>query len=235
MPATSVKAVTFDYFGTLVDVERGASFGMAQVLEAIGRTDCDPLQTYRRWDELNVQRYRVGPYRRYRDVAAEAMGACLQPLLSEAAQPIQTTKFAEFLLDGLVDRSPPQPEVPAVLEKLQGAGLSLMPITNMDSDLWARTALTKYFPKVTTAEMAQAYKPSERIFRLGVERLGVPIESILHVAISPWADIEGAKSIGLKVAWINRDGDKLGPWTPRPDYVFPDLIGVGDLLTSQAG
>jgi 2-haloacid dehalogenase len=81
-----------------------------------------------------------------------------------------------------------------------------------------------------TAEIAQAYKPSERIFRLGLERLGLPISSVLHVAISPWADIEGAKPVGLKVAWINRNHDELGPWTPRPDYEFSDLTGLQMLL-----
>jgi 2-haloalkanoic acid dehalogenase type II len=133
---------------------------------------------------------------------------------------------------GSLDGSPPQPEVPAVLTALRQRGLMLMPITNMDSDLWERTSLTKYFHKVTTAEMAQAYKPSERIFRLGMERLGLPMESVLHVAISPWADIEGAKAVGLKVAWINRENETLGPWTPRPDYEFPDVSGVGALLTN---
>jgi 2-haloacid dehalogenase len=230
MPLANVKAVTFDYFGTLVDVERGASLGMAEVLKAIGRTDCDPLQVYRRWDELNVQRYRVGPYRRYRQVAADAMAACLQPLLGFAPAARRVADLADLLLDGLVDRSPAHPEVPAVLEALRDRHLTLMPITNMDSDLWARTALTDYFPQVTTAEMAQAYKPSERIFRLGLDRLGLPVDQVLHVAISPWADIEGAKSIGLRVAWINRDRDMLGPWTPRPDHEFPDLTGVQTLL-----
>lgn len=232
MSVENVKAITFDYFGTLVNVERGARLGMVRVLEAIGRTDCEPLQTYRRWDELNVQRYRAGPYRKYRDVAAEAMAVCLRPLLDEPPKRKRVTELAEMFLEALVDRSPPQPEVPAVLEALKRKHFELMPITNMDSDLWQRTALVEYFPKVTTAEMAQAYKPSERIFRLGLERLGLPISSVLHVAISPWADIEGAKPIGLQVAWINRDRDELGPWTPRPDYEFSDLIGIQTLLAA---
>lgn len=234
MALSDVKALTFDYFGTLVDVEQGASLGMARVLQAIGRPDCDPRKTYLRWDELNVQRYRVGPYRRYRDVAADAMAACLKPLLDAQLSPSRAAELAEMFLDGLVGLSPPQPEVPAVLDALRRKGLALMPITNMDSDLWQRTALVEFFPMVTTAEMAQAYKPSERIFRLGLERLSLPLSSVLHVAISPWADIEGAKAIGLEVAWINRDGEKLGPWTPRPDYEFTDLVGIQKLLAAQS-
>lgn len=233
MSLADIRAVTFDYFGTLVDVEHGASVGMARVLEAVGRPDCDPRQTYLRWDEQNVQRYRVGPYRRYRDIAADAMAACLQPILDAPLAAGRSAELSGMLLDALADLSPPQPEVPAVLDALRGKGLALMPITNMDSDLWRRTALVDYFPQVTTAEMAQAYKPSERIFRLGLERLGLPLSSVLHVAISPWADIEGAKAIGLKVAWINRDREQLGPWTPRPDYEFTDLVGVQRLLAAS--
>lgn len=230
MGLAGIKAVTFDYFGTLVDVELGASIGMTRVLEAVGRPDCDARKTYLRWDELNVQRYRVGPYRRYRDVAADAMAACLQPLLDAPLSRDRSVELAALFLEALVDLSPPQPEVPAVLDALRRQGLALMPITNMDSDLWRRTTLVDHFPEVTTAEMARAYKPSERIFRLGLERLGLPLSSVLHVAISPWADIEGAKAIGLRVAWINRDQEQLGPWTPRPDYEFADLLGVQTLL-----
>ena len=233
MSLAGIRAVTFDYFGTLVDVEAGASTGMARVLQAVGRPDYDPRQTYLRWDEQNVQRYRVGPYRRYRDVAADAMAACLQPILDAPLAAGRAAELAGMLLEALADLSPPQPEVPAVLDALRRKGLVLMPITNMDSDLWRRTSLVDYFPQVTTAEMAQAYKPSERIFRLGLERLGLPLSSVLHVAISPWADIEGAKAIGLKVAWINRDGEQLGPWTPRPDYEFTDLVGVQTLLAAS--
>lgn len=232
MRLADIKAVTFDYFGTLVDVERGASAGMAQVLAAIGRADSDPREAYLRWDELNVQRYRSGPYRRYRDVAAEAMAACLAPLLETPLSSSRSTELTAMFLDALAELSPPQPEVPAVLDALRGKGLSLMPITNMDSDLWRRTALVKYFPQVTTAEMAQAYKPSERIFRRALERLDLPPSAILHVAISPWADIEGAKPLGLAVAWINREHERLGPWTPLPDYEFVDLVGVQALLAS---
>lgn len=230
MTLANIKAVTFDYFGTLVDVEKGASAGMGRVLAALGRTDVDPVRTYLHWDELNVQRYRAGPYRKYRDVARDAMTACLEDTIGKAPDAAKIAELTDIYLGALAEDSPPQPEVPAALEALAKRGLVLMPITNMDSDLWQRTSLVRYFPKLTTAEMAQAYKPSERIFKLGLERLGVAVDDVLHVAISPWADIEGAKPLGFKVAWINRDGDRLGPWTPRPDYELRDVSGVPPLF-----
>lgn len=228
---TAVRAITFDYFGTLVDVGRGAAEGMAKVLDAVGCIDLDPRQTYLAWDQVSVQLYRCGPYRKYREVAVDAMMSCLSGFLATMPPRAAIAALTEMFLDALAERSPPQPEVPAVLDGLARRGFTLMPITNMDTDLWARTTLAEYFPQVTTAEMAQAYKPSERIFRLALERLALPLESVLHVAVSPWADIEGAKPLGLKVAWINRTKEALGPWTPRPDYECSDLTGLNPILT----
>lgn len=233
MSLSKIKAVTFDYFGTLVNVEKGASAGMRRVLTELGADDIDHVKTYLRWDELNVQRYRVGPYRKYRDVALEAMAACIAEFQSELVEDQKLKQLTEIFLRSLATDSPPQPEVPAALDELQARGLVLMPITNMDSDLWQKTALTSYFPKVTTAEMAQAYKPQERIFRTALDRLGLGTDEILHVAISPWADIEGAKPLGIRVAWINRIGESLGPWTPRPDYELPDLKGLPALFGDE--
>jgi 2-haloacid dehalogenase len=106
----------------------------------------------------------------------------------------------------------------------------LMPITNMDSDLWQRSQLAGYFDQVTTAEMARAYKPSEAIFKLALDRLSVPAEDVLHCSLASWADIDGAKPLGMRVAWINRGNEQLSVWQPRPDYEFPTLDGIREIF-----
>src|SRR5258708_26560909 len=124
---TAVRAITFDYFGTLVDVDSGAAAGMAKVLGAIGRADRDPRQTYLRWDELNVQLYRGGAYRKYRDVAVDAMTACLGGFLAEMPPRARIAELTEIFLAGLAEAPPPQPEVPSVLQALTPRGLTLLP------------------------------------------------------------------------------------------------------------
>src|SRR5260221_1110313 len=59
-----IKAITFDYFGTLVDVDQGAAGGMARGVRAIGRTDLDPPETYLRWDIEKVLLYPGSAYPR---------------------------------------------------------------------------------------------------------------------------------------------------------------------------
>jgi 2-haloacid dehalogenase len=78
--------------------------------------------------------------------------------------------------------------------------------------------------------MAKAYKPSHLIFSLALDRLGLDAQNVLHCSLASWADIDGAKPLGMHVAWINRTGDQLGPWQPRPDLEFKTLSPVWDVL-----
>ncbi|CAO3360724.1 HAD family hydrolase [Azospirillum palustre] len=225
----AIKAVTFDYFGTLVDVDAGGTAGMAQVLSRLDRGDLDAAALYLDWDVRNVQLYRSSAYRRYREVAAEALAATLAEAGIGQVDADRLPSLTDTLLTGLVEQAPPHPEAPEILALL-AAKYPLMPITNMDSDLFARSRLASFFASVTTAEMARAYKPSERIFRLALERLALAPGEVLHASLASWADIDGAKPLGMRVAWINRTRDRLGPWQPRPDHEFADLTGLRKVL-----
>lgn len=228
-----IKAITFDYFGTLVDVDQGGISGMKKVLaetqiEVFG----DIAKIYLDWDICNVRLYRGGKYRKYREVAQDALAATLDSLAAGVSRSLDIPALTDMFLVSLVEDAPPHPDSEEVLRWL-AERYPLMPITNMDSDLWRRSRLTHFFEHVTTAEMAKAYKPSADIFKLALERLAVPPEQVLHCSLASWADIDGAKPLGMRVAWVNRGKDALGTWQPRPDFEFENLYGVRTLLDSN--
>jgi 2-haloacid dehalogenase len=226
-----IKAITFDYFGTLVDVDQGGVKGMQAVLELAEIQAKTPVaDVYLNWDILSVQTYRGGKYRRYREVSASALARCLESLEPGVMRRLDIDQLTDVFLGHLVEDSQPHPEVVDILESL-GQRYPLMPITNMDSDLWQRSQLVRFFDQVTTAEMARAYKPSEAIFKLALDRLAVPAESVLHCSLASWADIDGAKPLGMQVAWINRGNDRLSVWQPRPDHTFSTLEGIVPLVS----
>ncbi|MBN3788733.1 HAD family hydrolase [Burkholderia sp. Ac-20353] len=225
-----IKALTFDYFGTLVDVDKGGMAGIAEVMRILGVDASRPIfEIYLEWDMRNVRLYRGGAYRSYRAVAQDALTSCFNDLFPKALDGHDAEKLTDTLLTHLVEESPPHADAVSFLESVT-TRYPLMPITNMDSDLWKRSQLVSYFEHVTTAEMAKAYKPSQLIFSLALDRLGVGAQNVLHCSLASWADIDGAKPLGMNVAWINRSGDKLGPWQPRPDFEFETLSPVRDIL-----
>lgn len=225
-----IKAITFDYFGTLVDVDAGGVAGIEAILKKIGvKPNKTLFDLYLDWDIRNVQIYRSSVYRQYRSVAQEALTGCLEANYPGMTKSVDIKELTELFLGHLVASAPAHPEVIAVLNDLDKR-YPLMPITNMDSDLWNRSQLAKYFDQVTTAEMAQAYKPSETIFKLALDRLGVPAQSVLHCSLASWADLDGAKPLGMKVAWINRSSETLSVWQARPDFEFPTLDGIRSIF-----
>jgi 2-haloacid dehalogenase len=228
------KALTFDYFGTLVDVDRGGMIGIEEVLSRLSiNTDLPIREVYLDWDIRTVHGYRSNAYQKYRVVAQSALTSCLENLAEGCTDGQDMGALTELLLTHLVESSPPFDDAVQFLIWAKD-NYVLMPITNMDTDLWRRSQLTSYFKQVTTAEMAGAYKPSETIFKKGLAELQMVPSDLFHCSIGTWADIDGAKPLGIPVAWINRQNETLGTWQARPDYEFPTLAPVRKILEQLA-
>lgn len=226
-----IKAVTFDFWGTLVDVDASGELGMKEILRALDLPVQDARAQYLAWDAATVRRYRSGPWRPYFDWGFQALIEVLTPLGIEASER-KWRELAEILMSTMTSQAEPHPEVPAIIATLKRR-YPLMPITNMDNRLFAMNPFRREFDLAITAEEARAFKPSALIFNRAVERLAVAPEQILHVSLSQFADLEGAMPVGMNVAWINRAGEALGPLTPRPLYEFPDLKGLKSVLDAD--
>jgi 2-haloacid dehalogenase len=103
-------------------------------------------------------------------------------------------------------------------------------VSNIDDDLLASTPLHRNFDLVCTAERARAYKPDGALFRYLIKNAGVALTDILHSGQSQFTDLVGGKPLGLTIAWINRRQVALAESVPRPDFVFPDIESLLDLV-----
>ena len=80
------------------------------------------------------------------------------------------------------------------------------------------------FDDIVTAEMAGAYKPSDKGFHLSQKRLGLTAADILHAGFGFKYDITPGSRLGYETCWVNRQGE------PRPLNVWETFM-VGDLKT----
>jgi len=114
------------------------------------------------------------------------------------------------------------------LRTLQARGYRLGMITNREDRArfeghLDRLGLRGYFDVVLTAGEAGTSKPDPAIFRLALERAGVPAEQALYVGDNYWADVVGAQRAGLRAALLD------------PYHLFPEadclvLERIEDLL-----
>jgi 2-haloacid dehalogenase len=98
-------------------------------------------------------------------------------------------------------------------------------VSNVDDDLFAATRprLGVEFDQIITAQQAQAYKPSLKIFELALARIGVPAHRVLHIGQSLYHDVLPAQSLGLATVWVNRPSVRTGVGAVKSAKGHPDL------------
>lgn len=215
MDATFPALVSFDVYGTLIDVRNGSRTAFGSILAAAGGSAVDVADFFETWEAANIRRY-WEPYRSYKAICRDSLADAFAHFGLSGDAGLIRHYFAAF------PRFPRFDDVDRALDALQQR-TRLALVTNMDNDLLAETDLRRGFDLVCTAERARGYKPDGSLFRYLLQRAGCPLESLLHCGQSQLTDMVGAKPLGIRVAWINRRGVALAPGVPRPDLECPSL------------
>lgn len=118
--------------------------------------------------------------------------------------------IADLLRDEFVNPRwhTPFPESGAVLRGLIDRGYRLHVVSNNTEDLRRiveNLGWTDLFSSITFSQEVGAEKPDPRVFRLALERSGTSPAEVIHVGDSWGADIEGARAVGIRPVWVNRD------------------------------
>ena len=102
------------------------------------------------------------------------------------------------------------PDAPALLARLLDRGLRLGVISNWSADLLQyleARGLAMYFEAIVASEAVGAAKPHREIFLKGLAAMGCSPREAVHVGDDYWADIVGAREIGMRAILIDRDGE----------------------------
>ena len=86
---------------------------------------------------------------------------------------------------------------------------------------------------ISSGEEIQAYKPSPKVFQLGIARAGCAKENILWVTGHFW-EIVGATRQGLKTAWTNRARQPMLRIGVTPTYSINNLQELADALAKES-
>jgi len=109
--------------------------------------------------------------------------------------------------------------VPA-LERLRARGVPVAIVSNSEgklAELLDGLGILGAFDLVIDSGVVGVEKPDPRIFRIALDRFGVPPERALHLGDSFGPDVLGARSAGIRAALIDPHGHLAGrhPDVPR--------------------
>jgi putative hydrolase of the HAD superfamily len=102
------------------------------------------------------------------------------------------------------------PDAPALLAGLLDRGFRLGVISNWPADLpqyLENRGLAMYFEAIIASEAVGTAKPHREIFLKGLSAMGCSPRDAVHVGDDYWADIVGARDIGMRAILIDRDGE----------------------------
>jgi dihydrofolate synthase/folylpolyglutamate synthase len=200
-PEMSIRAVTFDVGGTLIEPWPSVGDLYSQVAERHGLRVSPAILNQRfaaAWKAKKNFAYRRSDWSDLVDQTFAGLGAARNGagFFSELYE-----QFTEATSWRVYD------DVRPCLERLRQNGIKLGAISNWDErlrPLLKALELDQYFDVVVVSAEAGHHKPAPEIFRAAARQLKTPPCAILHVGDSQGEDFEGARAAGFQSVLLSR-------------------------------
>jgi 2-haloacid dehalogenase len=224
-----IKALAFDQYGTIVDMQKGLTEAVTPFLKRKGWAG-NPNSFVTWWRRTHFENSMIDalcdrghtPYRQIGERAvAYVMDRCA----------IRYTPDEAHWLVSEIERLKPFPDVVAALERLRSNGYKLAILSNGDRDMLAAAGpyIGFRFNHVISVAEAGYFKPHWKTYATAAEVIGEDPTRILFVANHAF-DCIGAKSYGMRTAFVNRRKRPFGHTPHEPDLVVADFAELATVL-----
>ena len=170
----------------------------------------------------------VGEQAGFADIAGEVLRGLLPAHTGRAV----TDEDVQHVIEGFMTLGV-HDDVPEGLRALHDQGIRLVTLSNGSASvaegLLERAGLSDLVSDVLSVADAGVWKPAPAAYEHAVTVTGEPGAEMMLAAVHPW-DVHGARSHGLRAAWIDRDA---GHWPAHfgvPDEVATDFVDLAARL-----
>ena len=224
----TVKVCMFDQYGTVVDMQGGLVAIAAPFLKAKGWGG-DPNSFVTWWRRTHFENSMIDAllhreHTPYREIGHRAVAHVMDR--AGIAFGADEVKY----LVGEIEKLKPFPEVPAALERLHRR-YRLVVLSNGDPDM-LETAKQYHripFDRLISVAEAGSFKPHVATYTKAAELLGLKMDQVLFVANHAF-DCIGAKSAGMRTAFIDRRSRPFGETPHQPDILVPSMTALADAI-----
>jgi 2-haloacid dehalogenase len=218
-----IDAVTFDSYGTVVDVDG--------VEEALSERVENPRPVSRLWRFrsllYSVTGNVVGVYEPFYDVLRYSLSYALAVHGEDLPEGER-----EAILEAYHDLRAFEDVAPG-MDRLDDAGYDLGILSNgtpeMLGSMVESAGIGGLLERTISADELERFKPAPELYRHAADRVGAQIENCCHVS-ALWFDVQGAANAGMQTVWVNRTGGPRDPFGLSPDLVVEGFDEVADAL-----
>jgi 2-haloacid dehalogenase len=226
---SSIKVCMFDQYGTIVDMQTGLTEAARPYLEAKGWKG-NPNSFVTWWRRTHFENSMIDALLGREHTPYREIGHRSVALVLERAGIAHTMEEVRHLV-AQIEKLRPFREVPEALARLQ-TRYKLAVLSNGDPDMLE--AAKQYhripFDQMISVAVANAFKPHVATYRKAAEIMGVPMDQVLFVANHAF-DCIGAKSAGMRTAFIDRRRRPFGITPHQPDLLVSNMRELAEVMT----
>ncbi len=241
------RSVVFDLDSTLTDTHR---YPLQASLWLLGQCGVESEETSADYIRSLVARYRMAieeiaqgaPYRPPFEIVRRAMGMSLEDI-GQPNDPVVVEEATRIFKQLHVELSTVYPGVENALARVRSKGIPMAVLSNSfeghSEIILQKLGLRHYFDAVVDGGVVKAFKPMPEPFLEVLKVLGAVPEESLYVGDEYYADIVGAKSIGMATVWINNRSLSLEDLVAKhgaetsPEYVLSSVAEMADLIPDR--
>ena len=224
----TVRVLTFDLYGTVVDMQAGLTRAVAPYLEAKGWSG-RPGAFVTWWRRTHFEHSMIDAliergHTPYREIGRRALTLTLE----RAGVPHTRDEVAALVSE--IERLEPFDDVVPALHRLR-ARYRLAILSNGDPDMLenARPHIGFAFDDYISIAAAGYFKPHAATYRKAAEMLGMPLPRIMHVANHAF-DCVGAQAAGMQGCFVNRRRRPYEDTPYPPALVVESFTALADAL-----
>lgn len=227
-----IKAVMFDFYGTVVDMQGSLTRAITPYLEGKGYTKNPPGRLVTWWRRTHFENSMIDAllhrdHTPYRQIGFEAVDYTLE------RAGIEHTDHEVRELVSEITRLDPFPDVVQALSEMKSHRLKLYILSNGDPDMLAAgvpfSGTDHLWDRVISVAEANSFKPHNVTYTTAASLVGLERDEILFVANHAF-DCIGAKAAGMRSGFIDRRKRPFGNGRYPADVTVSDMAELAALL-----
>ena len=218
----NIKAIIFDAYGTLFDVNSAAE----KCKDKIG-DKWEPFANFWRTTQLEYTWLR-SLMKRHKDfwqITEESLDKSMMAFNIDPGMKNELLNLYKVL-------SPFQ-EVPETLKSLKEKNFKLAILSNgtpsLLNDLVKSNNLNNLFDDLFSIEEVKIYKPHPKVYDLPIEKYKIKKNEVAFLSANTW-DVSGAGNYGYQSIWVNRNNNIFDNLDYKPNNQIKNLSELINLI-----
>jgi len=218
----NVKAIIFDAYGTLFDVNSAAE----KCKDKIG-DKWEPFANFWRTTQLEYTWLRslMGRHKDFWQITEDSLDKSMKAFNIDSSMKNELLNLYKILS--------PYKEVPETLKALKEKKFKLAILSNgtpsLLNELVKSNNLNNLFDDIFSIEEVGVYKPDSKVYDIPVKKYKIKKDEIAFLSANTW-DVSGGGNYGYQAIWVNRNNNIFDNLDYKPTNEIKSLKELTNLI-----